>query len=57
MKILKKIPVFKTELEERQFWLINDTTDYFNLKAAYQVSMPNLKSSLGMHSVPRKKVR
>ncbi len=40
---LKKIPEFKTEAEERDFWENHDSTEYVNWKQAESVSMPNLK--------------
>ncbi len=43
MKILKKIPNFKTEQEATAFWSTHDSTDYVNWAEATQVSFPNLK--------------
>ena len=40
---MKKIPEFKTEAEERDFWENHDSTEYVNWKQAESVSMPNLK--------------
>jgi predicted DNA binding CopG/RHH family protein len=45
MKILKTIPVFRTEDEEREFWSTADTTDYLDWSKARRVSFPNLKPS------------
>ena len=42
----KKIPKFKTEDEEREFWATHDSTDYFDWKKAKRVVMPELKPSL-----------
>lgn len=42
-KIYKKMPVFKTEDEERDFWATADSTEYFNLDNLEEVSFPNLK--------------
>ena len=39
----KKIPKFKTEDEEREFWATHSSLDYFDLSTARQVSFPNLK--------------
>lgn len=41
----KKIPGFKSELEEREFWEQHDSSDYIDWKNAQSVLMPNLKSS------------
>jgi predicted DNA binding CopG/RHH family protein len=41
----KKIPAFKTEAEERDFWEQHDSSDYLDWKNAQSVSMPNLKPS------------
>lgn len=46
MKKLKKIPKFKNEEEEANFWDTHDTTDYFDFsKAIKNPSFPNLKLS------------
>lgn len=45
MKKLKKIPTFKNEDEERDFWAVEDFTDYFDISKAQQVIFPNLKPS------------
>lgn len=45
MKKLKKIPKFKSEEEEREFWSKNNSTDYFDWKQSKKVSFPNLKPS------------
>ena len=45
MSKIKKIPNFKTEAEEREFWEFHDSSDYINWKNAQSVSMPNLKPS------------
>ena len=45
-KKLKKIPRFKNEDEERDFWATHDSTDYFDWsKAIRGVKFPNLKPS------------
>jgi predicted DNA binding CopG/RHH family protein len=46
MKKLKKIPKFKSEVEERKFWHKHDTTNYFDWSKAKKVSFPNLKPSV-----------
>lgn len=45
MKKLKKIPLFKNEDEERDFWDTHDVTDYFDMSKAEEVVFPNLKPS------------
>lgn len=46
MDKFKKIPNFKNEAEEREFWQKNDTTDFVDWsKAKKNVDFPNLKPS------------
>lgn len=45
MKDLKVFPNFKSEAEERDFWLNNDSADYFDLSKATHVNFKNLKPS------------
>jgi predicted DNA binding CopG/RHH family protein len=42
-KKFKKIPKFKTESEEAEFWNTHDSTDYLDWSKARQVIFPNLK--------------
>ncbi|MFA5991164.1 MAG: BrnA antitoxin family protein [Candidatus Doudnabacteria bacterium] len=42
-KKLKKIPKFKTEDEEAEFWNTHDSTDYLDWSKARNVIFPNLK--------------
>lgn len=44
-KQLKKLPRFKTEDEERNFWSTHSVTDYLSMSNAVKVSFPNLKPS------------
>ena len=44
-KQLKKIPQFKNEDEERNFWAKVDTSKYFDFSRAQRVIFPNLKPS------------
>ena len=44
-KMIKSIPLFQSEADERSFWEKNDTSDYFELAEAVNVRMPNLKPS------------
>lgn len=40
---IKKIPTFKTEDEEREFWATHSSLDYFDLSTARRMTFPNLK--------------
>ncbi len=44
--IKKKLPKFKNEDEEREFWATHDTTKYFDWSKAKNVTFPNLKPSV-----------
>ncbi len=41
----KKVPKFKSEDQEREFWAKNDVTDYFDVKSGKKMNFPNLKPS------------
>ena len=41
----KKIPKFKSEVQERKFWEANNSDDYVDWDKAELVAMPNLKPS------------
>jgi predicted DNA binding CopG/RHH family protein len=41
----KRIPKFKDEDKERDFWSENDSSEYLNWKSAEPVLFPNLKPS------------
>jgi len=43
---MKKLPKFKNEDEEREFWATHDSTEYVDWKKASLVVMPKLKPSL-----------
>ena len=45
MSKLKKVPDFKSEQEEREFWETHDSTEYLDWSKAKTVIMPNLKPS------------
>jgi predicted DNA binding CopG/RHH family protein len=45
MKDLKKIPDFKTEQEEREFWLKEDSTGYLDMTQAKQGMFEDIKPS------------
>ena len=42
-KQLKKIPKFKSEKEEREFWQRVDSTEYLDWSKAERAKFPNLK--------------
>jgi predicted DNA binding CopG/RHH family protein len=42
---LKKIPKFKNEDQERNFWSTHDSTEYIDWSKAKEVEFPNLKLS------------
>ena len=48
---MKKIPKFRNEDEERDFWASHDSTDYIDWSAAKEVVMPNLKPTLKTISI------
>jgi predicted DNA binding CopG/RHH family protein len=43
---MKKIPKFKSESEERDFWAEADSSDYLDWSKAKRVVLPSLKPSL-----------
>ena len=43
---MKRIPKFKTDAEERDFWANADSTQYIDWAKAKRVLLPNLKPSL-----------
>jgi predicted DNA binding CopG/RHH family protein len=42
----KRVPKFKSEEEEREFWETHDSTDYINWKEAEKITFSNLKPSV-----------
>jgi len=50
-KINKRIPKFKNEDEEREFWTTHSPLDYFDSKRFKRASFPNLKPSLKSISI------
>lgn len=42
----KKIPEFRTEDKEREFWSVHDSTEYVDWSSATPVQLPNLKATL-----------
>ncbi len=51
MPKLKKIPKFKTEDEEVDFWDKHDTSEYYDLTKMERVIFPNLKRSVKTISI------
>ena len=43
MKSLKTMPKFKSEKEERKFWMTHDSTEYVDWSKARKAVFPNLK--------------
>jgi predicted DNA binding CopG/RHH family protein len=50
-KIKRKIPNFKNEDEEREFWATHSPLHYFNSQSFKRGSFPNLKPSLKSISI------
>ena len=48
---VKKIPVFKNEDEEREFWANHDSTEFIDWSKAKRVIFPNLKPATKSISV------
>lgn len=42
----KKVPKFKSEDREREFWATHDSTGYVDWRKAKKVTLPNLKPSV-----------
>lgn len=45
MSRLKKVPKFKSEKEEFEFWSTHDSTEYIDYRKARSALLPNLKPS------------
>ena len=50
-KMNKRIPKFKNEDEEREFWATHSPLDYFNATNLKRVSFPKLRPSLKSISI------
>ncbi|MBV9217527.1 MAG: BrnA antitoxin family protein [Acidobacteria bacterium] len=48
---MKKVPKFKNEDEEREFWAIHSPLDHFDAKKWRRVNFPNLKPSVRSISI------
>jgi len=51
MKKKKKIPKFKSEDKEREFWANHDSTELVDWRKAKQAVLPNLKPSVRTISI------
>ena len=51
MKVLKKIPTFKNEEEEFEFWSTHDSTKYVDYSKGEKVVFSNLKPTLKTVSI------
>ena len=47
----KKIPVFKSEEEEREYWATHDSTEFIDWSKARKSTLSNLKPSLKTISI------
>ena len=45
MSKLKKIPKFRSEAQEREFWEKHDSSDFVDWTKAESITLPNLKPS------------
>ncbi|MFD2191349.1 CopG family antitoxin [Pistricoccus aurantiacus] len=52
MNKLKKMPEFKTEAEEREFWETHNSSDYLDWNQAKPASFPKLKPSTKNYFTP-----
>ncbi len=50
-KTSKKIPKFKNEDEEREFWATHSPLDYFDTRTARKSALPDLKPTLKSISI------
>ncbi len=51
MSKLKKIPKFRNEKEEQEFWSTHDSTEYIDYSKAEKAVFPKLKPSLKTISI------
>jgi predicted DNA binding CopG/RHH family protein len=50
-KVNRRVPEFKNEEEEREFWATHSTLDFFDAKDFKKTSFPNLKPSIKSISI------
>jgi len=46
MKARKKIPTFKDENAEREFWATADSTQYIDWSKAQRIMLPNFRTTM-----------
>ena len=51
MPITKKIPEFRSEAEEREFWATHDSTEFIDWGSAQRRKLSNLKPTLRTISI------
>jgi predicted DNA binding CopG/RHH family protein len=49
--MIKKIPKFQNEEEERDFWAAHDSSEFIDWQSAYRLTLKNLKPSTKTISV------
>ncbi len=47
----KRIPKFKNEDEEREFWATHSPLDFFDKRSVQKITLPNLKPSVKTISI------
>ena len=57
MNKLKKMPKFKTEDAESEFWAAHNSPEYVDYSMGKKVLFPNLRPSLRLYSMTRKQAR
>ncbi len=50
-KVMRKIPKFKTEDQEREFWASADSTEYVNWRQARGMKLTNLRPTTRVISI------
>ena len=50
-KIVRKLPKFESEEQERQFWASHDSTEYLNWRQGRRVKLPNLRPTTRVISI------
>ena len=57
MKPRKKIPTFKEEDAEREFWAKADSTEHLDWSMAQRIMLPNFRLTPGTKTVSREDAR
>jgi predicted DNA binding CopG/RHH family protein len=50
-KVVRKLPKFESEDQERQFWATHDSTEYVNWRQGQRVKLPNLRPTTRVISI------